>query len=624
MDINELNSMNVVAQFNKLVSQTGIANSAGESFACMLEKNVSNISFVSNNVENKASVENKNPTNDKQEKVEAKDDASAVDKSNKKENVSKTEKTTGKEKTKKTESETVNEKDVANTKDKDVQEDDAVAPVTAPVIAEATMPDVAEENVAVEDISYNDVEISAEPTNAVQNIAPEENFSLSMQNLLADVSSGKSQLLDENDNILNLQEIKPEDISETANLTIVNLQTDEKVQIKGSDLLAQQVVEMQPTDSDYLTAKDAMSMVNLPETEAKPEILPQDDTFVVSQNQDNQDKVATPNVNAEIKVETPVEDGVKQDSALSSAKPQQLKTNIETEEKTPVFNEEVVVDEEENPLEQVAVNKNLKVDVTVKEEKISFVNNKDLLKDSLSLQETVQNVDAEAAQDISQPVSNKTTSSNQNINLNTVAATQTMATADDTASVHNASVTEVKQVSSTSATSQATLSGAELVASAKADAAAKSHQTTLNDVYKGMSKEAVEQVKVNITKSAVKGVDTIEVNLKPEDLGHIEIKMQIKDGKLHAHIISSRQETMEALQRDAQVLEKAFNDAGFQTDANSLSFSFRHDGNQAQEQHEQLRNFIGKVFEEEANSDVQKAEAANQNWITEKSVNIRV
>ncbi len=622
MDINELNSMNVVAQFNKLVSQTGIANSAGESFACMLEKSVSDISFAANNTENKTPVENKNPANDKQEKVEAKDGAPVVDKSSKKNDVNKTEKTSGKEKVKKTESKTVDEKNVADTKD--VQEDDTVTPVAAPMTAEVKAPEMVEENVAVENISYEDMEISAEPTNIVQNVTPEENFSLSMQNLLADVLSGKSQLLDENGNILNLQEIKPEDMSEMANLTIVNLQTKEKVQIKGSDLLAQQVAEMQPAASDYLTANDAVSMVNLPETETKPEILPQDDTFVVPQNQDNQNKVFAPNVNAEeIKEETPVENTVKQDVALSSVKPQQ-KINVEIEEKTPAFNEEIIVDEDENPLEQVAVNKNLKVDVTVKEEKISFVNNKDLLKDGLSLQETVQNVDAEATQDISQPVSNKATPSNQNINLNTVAATQTMATAEDTASVHNASVTEAKQVSSTSATSQAALSGAELVASAKADAASKSHQTTLNDVYKGMSKEAVEQVKVNITKSAVKGVDTIEVNLKPEDLGHIEIKMQIKDGKLHAHIISSRQETMEALQRDAQVLEKAFNDAGFQTDANSLSFSFRHEGNQAQEQHEQLRNFIGKVFEEEANSDVQKAEAANQNWITEKGVNIRV
>ena len=72
------------------------------------------------------------------------------------------------------------------------------------------------------------------------------------------------------------------------------------------------------------------------------------------------------------------------------------------------------------------------------------------------------------------------------------------------------------------------------------------NKTTFRDVYKGMSREVAEQVKVNITKSAVKGVDSIEIKLKPEELGHIEVKMQIsKDGKLQAHIISSRAETMD-------------------------------------------------------------------------------
>ena len=183
---------------------------------------------------------------------------------------------------------------------------------------------------------------------------------------------------------------------------------------------------------------------------------------------------------------------------------------------------------------------------------------------------------------------------------------------------------EVKQVSSANMSNQSVMSGAEFLASAKAEQAGKNNQTSLNDVYKGMSKEAVEQVKVNITKSAVKGVDTIEVRLQPEELGHIEIKMQIKGGKLQAHIISSRPETMEALQKDAQILEKAFNDAGFQTDSNSLSFSFRNEGNQAQEQSSKLRDFIGEVFEQEAQSDEKIAEAANQNWSAERGLNIRV
>lgn len=140
-----------------------------------------------------------------------------------------------------------------------------------------------------------------------------------------------------------------------------------------------------------------------------------------------------------------------------------------------------------------------------------------------------------------------------------------------------------------------------------------------------MSREVVEQVKVNITKSAVKGVDKIDVTLKPEDLGHIEIKMQIsKDGKLQAHIISSRPETMEILQKDMQILQKAFADAGFQTDENSLSFSFQDNGQAWQQREEEsgLRQFMGKIFENEGGNDnLPLSETA---WDGKSALNIRV
>ena len=144
----------------------------------------------------------------------------------------------------------------------------------------------------------------------------------------------------------------------------------------------------------------------------------------------------------------------------------------------------------------------------------------------------------------------------------------------------------------------------------------------------GMSKDAIEQIKVNITKSAVKGIDKIDISLKPVDLGHIEVKMQIgKDGKLQAHIISSRPETMEVLQKEIQTLEKAFNDAGFQTDEGSLSFSFRggNQANQNQEHDNGLRNFISDIFEKEASNDLLAGDAfQNQSWNGTSGLNIRV
>ena len=152
------------------------------------------------------------------------------------------------------------------------------------------------------------------------------------------------------------------------------------------------------------------------------------------------------------------------------------------------------------------------------------------------------------------------------------------------------------------------------------------NKTTFRDVYKGMSREVAEQVKVNITKSAVKGVDSIEIKLKPEELGHIEVKMQIsKDGKLQAHIISSRAETMDMLQKELPTLEKAFADAGFSLDNGSLSFSFR-DNQAGNRENNELRQFLSNVFEQEAGNENNQMEELSgyDSWDGKSALNIRV
>lgn len=135
----------------------------------------------------------------------------------------------------------------------------------------------------------------------------------------------------------------------------------------------------------------------------------------------------------------------------------------------------------------------------------------------------------------------------------------------------------------------------------------------------GLTREVAEQVKVNITRSAVKGVDKIEIQLKPADLGRLEIKMQIaKDGTLHAHIIASNVETLDILQKDLETLKEAFNNAGYQTEDGSFSFGY-HGEEQNNNEREQLRTFIGEVI----SRDVAEEMAAND-YIGVDGVNIRV
>lgn len=283
----------------------------------------------------------------------------------------------------------------------------------------------------------------------------------------------------------------------------------------------------------------------------------------------------------------------------------------------------------------IGEDKKLNIKVSVKEEKFAYQTSSDLIANKLVVDEVVGSSfepKVNAATLPQEPTlvqnnSNHTANAQGVINANApiVAAINAQATPVVDAAV-SAPALAIKSVEASSSTlSQAAGSSSEFVNASKLEAANADNKTTFRDVYKGMSKEVIDQVKVNITKSAVRGIDKIEIQLKPEDLGNIEVKMQIKDGKLHAHIISSRPDTMDILQKDIQTLEKAFQDAGFQTDDSSLSFSFRGEQEASQNQDSGLRRFIGNALSEETNSEVLSSETLNaQSYDGTSALNIRV
>lgn len=90
------------------------------------------------------------------------------------------------------------------------------------------------------------------------------------------------------------------------------------------------------------------------------------------------------------------------------------------------------------------------------------------------------------------------------------------------------------------------------------------------------------QVAVQIQKAAAHGSDRINIQLKPAELGRVEVQMDVaKDGRVTAVISAERSETLDLLQRDARALQNALNDAGLRTDSDSLSFNLKGQ-NQAQ------------------------------------------
>lgn len=104
------------------------------------------------------------------------------------------------------------------------------------------------------------------------------------------------------------------------------------------------------------------------------------------------------------------------------------------------------------------------------------------------------------------------------------------------------------------------------------------------------SKEVMEQVSVQIAKQSKDGTDTIKVQLKPVELGTIEIKMDVaKDGTVTTVVTADNKDTLELLKKDQSSLQKALTDAGLKSDTGSMTFNLR-EGNQQQAQQQQQQN----------------------------------
>lgn len=92
-----------------------------------------------------------------------------------------------------------------------------------------------------------------------------------------------------------------------------------------------------------------------------------------------------------------------------------------------------------------------------------------------------------------------------------------------------------------------------------------------------------EQVSVQISKAVKAGVDRIDIQLRPKELGRVDVRLELAgDGRVSASVTVDNRETLEMLKTDARGLERALDDAGLKADSNSLSFNLRgHDRGQS-------------------------------------------
>jgi flagellar hook-length control protein FliK len=87
----------------------------------------------------------------------------------------------------------------------------------------------------------------------------------------------------------------------------------------------------------------------------------------------------------------------------------------------------------------------------------------------------------------------------------------------------------------------------------------------------------IEQIKVQIEQGLKQGGDTITVQLRPENLGRVEIKLEMQDGQVKATVTADRPETLQLLKNDAASLQQSLHNAGLDANAGSLSFQLRSD-----------------------------------------------
>ena len=97
---------------------------------------------------------------------------------------------------------------------------------------------------------------------------------------------------------------------------------------------------------------------------------------------------------------------------------------------------------------------------------------------------------------------------------------------------------------------------------------------------------------IEIGLGALHGRRAIEVRLSPDDLGTVEIRLEISDdSKISANITADRPATLAMMMNDAAKLRSALDQTGMTTTADTLQFSLKQDGNftQSNGQHTEQR-----------------------------------
>lgn len=100
----------------------------------------------------------------------------------------------------------------------------------------------------------------------------------------------------------------------------------------------------------------------------------------------------------------------------------------------------------------------------------------------------------------------------------------------------------------------------------------------------GTNNTPAMQVALSLQRGIQNGATRMSIRMDPPELGRVDVRLEVSgEGRVVAHVATDRPETNDLLQRDARFLEKVLQDAGMNTDSDSLKFTLRQNHDQAKQ-----------------------------------------
>jgi flagellar hook-length control protein FliK len=95
-----------------------------------------------------------------------------------------------------------------------------------------------------------------------------------------------------------------------------------------------------------------------------------------------------------------------------------------------------------------------------------------------------------------------------------------------------------------------------------------------------LKSSVIDQVSVKISKALQAGNDKISIQLKPAELGRVDVKMELThDGRIMAVVTADNKDTLDLLRKDSNDLQKALENAGLQMGSGDMTFNLRGEEN---------------------------------------------